>query len=71
MTLTGTLKRKQLGGSTTFVLEAAAGPHELRGSVDASLVGKTVRVTGELAEAQFGFAMSGPILTVERMEATR
>ena len=69
MTLTGTLRVQELGGAKTFVLESADGPHELQGAVDAALVGRRVRVQGELAEQQFGFAMTGPILKVRRVEA--
>lgn len=71
MTLSGTLNMRELGGSRTFVLEGPEGPHELRGSVDASLVGRRVRVEGELAPEQFGFAMSGPVVNVRRIRPER
>ncbi len=71
MTLTGTLSMRELGGAKTWVLDAPEGPHELRGAVDSSLIGRRVRVEGELAAAQFGFAMSGPVVRVTRMEALR
>lgn len=71
MSLSGTLRVRELGGSKTFVLEGPEGPHELRGAIDASLVDRRVRVEGELAPAQFGFAMSGPVVEVRRMRAER
>jgi hypothetical protein len=67
---TGTLVVRELGGSKTWILEGPEGPHELKGAVDASLLGRRVTVHGELAEAQFGFSMSGPVIDVRRMEAS-
>lgn len=63
------MKKQTLGGATTWVLEAPTGPHQLTGAVDTSLAGRRVEVEGQLAEAQFGFAMTGPVIAVRSMRA--
>lgn len=66
----GTLRRQQLGGSTTWTLETNEGPLQLQGAVPAKLEGARVRVRGREAAQQFGFAMTGPIIEVRSVEAT-
>ncbi len=67
----GILRRQELGGSTTWTLETARGPVQLRGSVPAKLEGTRVRVRGREAEQQFGFAMTGPVVQTDSIVAER
>lgn len=68
-TIDGRLERDDFGGPT-LILRADDGQRfQLKGDVPRRWVGQRVRVHGSPAEAQFGFAMVGPIIDVRRVEA--
>lgn len=71
MTFEGTLESSVLGGAPTLILRTAAGmAYELvKAPAKArSLVGRSVKVSGELEPEQFGFAMTGPRVRVRGIE---
>jgi hypothetical protein len=68
MRLQGILKRVDLG-TGAWVLETPDGQrYQLVGAVPGALKDRPVRVDAEAMEAM-GFAMVGPILQVQRIEA--
>ncbi len=67
--LEGTVARDDFGGPVLMLRTAGGQTWQLEGDVPPSLIGRRVRVRGAEAEAQFGFAMVGPVIAVQRIEA--
>lgn len=68
LTLEGTVARDDFGGPVLMLRTADGQTYQLEGDVSPALVGRRVRVHGAQAEAQFGFAMVGPVIAVQRVE---
>lgn len=67
-TLEGRLRLESFGGETCILETRDGDQWQLVGSVDRALVGQQVRVTGAPANAQFGFAMAGPVFEARGIE---
>lgn len=66
--LTGTIRRSDLEGGL-WILEAEDGDrYQLQGQVDALKDGARAAITGKVERSAFGIGMSGPIVTVTKVE---
>jgi Protein of unknown function (DUF5818) len=64
---TGTVRHNELEGGFLELATDEGDVYRLEGKVDVE-AGTRVRVTGKLEEGGFGIQMTGPAITVERIE---
>lgn len=65
---TGTVRKNDLEGGFLELATDDGDVYRLEGSVDGDLAGARVRVTGKVESGGFGIHMSGPAISVERVE---